>query len=72
MISDAPSGIRVPALLDAGEAFDLARLMIQAHITAFHGGVLDDGCPECSRLEAHEDGAAFAFGMSVDPFSATA
>lgn len=53
-------------LLDAGEAFDLAHLMVAAHTNAFHHGLLDDGCPECSRLEAHEDGAAFAYGMSLE------
>ena len=54
---------RVP-LLDVGEALELAHLMIGAHCEAFHDGVLDDGCPECSLLEAHEDAAAFAFGMA--------
>ncbi len=63
MISE---GTRVP---DPDEAFDLAHFTLDAHCNAYHGGVLDDGCPDCTLLEAHEARAAFLYGIAVDPLA---
>lgn len=55
----------IAGLLRPDEALDLAHMMVKAHCEAFHGGLLLDSCGECARLEAHEDAAAFDFGMAT-------